>query len=232
MELYYKYIEKLIKEKVAYICTCSPDLFKNFVEDKKNCPCRKLDIKKNLERWKKMLDKNGFKEGEAVLRFKSSEGMKHRNPAMRDFPLARINLTSHPLQKKKYRVWPLMNLAVTVDDIETKMTHIIRGKDHKDNAERQKMIYKALGKKFPWTGFIGRYKFKDIELSKTKIKQGIDSGKYSGWDDERLLTVATLRKKYKPEIFLKFTEHMGITEVDRIFDRKDFFELLDSFRIK
>ena len=230
MKFYYKYARKLIEKKVAYVCTCSGDEFREFVKQKKNCPCRKLSVKENKKRWKKMLDKKGFKEGESVLRFKSS--MKHKNPAMRDFPLARINLTKHPLQGNKYRVWPLMNLAVTVDDIEMKMTHIIRGKDHKDNAERQKMIYKVLGKKYPWVGFIGRYKFKDVDLSKTKIKEGIESRIYSGWDDPKLLTVAALKKKYKPEIFLKFTEHMGVSEVDRIFDRKEFFQLLDTFNRK
>jgi len=90
-----------------------------------------------------MLDKKGFKMGEAVLRFKSKEGMKHKNPAMRDFPLARINETSHARQKNKYRVWPLMNLSVTVDDIEMKIDSYYSWKDHKDNAERQKMIYEV-----------------------------------------------------------------------------------------
>ncbi|MFH1918127.1 MAG: glutamate--tRNA ligase family protein [Nanoarchaeota archaeon] len=227
MELYYKYAEKLINKKAAYVCTCSGDIFREFVKKQKNCPCRKLGVKENLDRWKKMFDKHGYKMGGAVLRFKSN--MEHKNPAMRDFPLARINETPHPLQKKKYRVWPLMNLAVAVDDIEMKMTHIIRGKDHKDNAERQKMIYKVLGKTYPWTGFIGRYKFKDVDLSKRKIKAGIESGKYSGWDDPKLLTVAALKKKYSPEVFLKFTEHMGTGEVDRILDRKEFFKLLDTF---
>jgi glutamyl-tRNA synthetase len=101
MGLYYKYAEKLIKKKVVYVCTCSSEDFREFVSAKKNCPCRKLDVKENLERWKKMLDKTGkgFAEGEAVLRFKSN--MKHKNPAMRDFPLARINLTEHVRQKKK-----------------------------------------------------------------------------------------------------------------------------------
>ena len=112
------------------------------------------------------------------MRFKSSEGMKHKNPAMRDFPLARINLTEHALQKKKFRVWPLMNLSVAVDDIEMKMTHIIRGKDHRDNAERQKMIFEVFNKKFPWTGFLGRIHFKDLEMSASKFKQGIESGKF------------------------------------------------------
>jgi len=68
-----------------------------------------------------MLRKSGYKQGEAVLRFKSPEGMKHKNPAFRDFPLARINLTNHPRQKNKYRVWPMMDLGVTTDDIEQKI---------------------------------------------------------------------------------------------------------------
>lgn len=228
MEIYYKYVEKLIKKNSVYVCTCSSEDFKEFVDSKKNCPCRKLSSKENLERWKKMLDKNGYNQGGAVLRFKSD--MKDKNPAMRDFPLARINETPHLLQGKKYRVWPLMNLAVSVDDIEMKMTHIIRGKDHMDNAKRQELIFSALGKKYPWKAFFGRYNFKDFELSKTKIRQGIESGKYKGWDDERLPTISALRKRgYKPNAFWKFAEHVGLSEVDKIFERKDFFELLDKF---
>jgi len=231
LEIYYKYVERLLRKKAAYICTCSVENFKKFVSAKKNCPCRELNAKENLERWRKMLDKKGFNEGEAVLRFKSD--MKHKNPAMRDFPLARINTKEHALQGKKYRVWPLMNLAVTVDDIETKMTHIIRGKDHRDNAQRQKMIFKILEKKFPWTGFLGRIKFKDMELSTTKIRQEIEKGKYSGWDDERLATIDSLKKQgYKPEAFWKFSEQVGLSESDKVIDKKEYFKLLDAFNKK
>ena len=230
MNSYYKYAEELIKRKASYVCTCSSEKFKEFVEAKKNCPCRKLSVEENLERWKKMLDKKGFKEGDAVLRFKSS--MVHKNPAMRDFPLARVNLAEHPRQGKKYRVWPLMNLAVAVDDIEMKMTHIIRAKDHRDNAERQKMIYKSLGKEkeIPWTAFLGRYKFKDLVLSTTKMRQAIEKGEYKGWDDERLPTLISLRKQgYKPQAFWKFAEQVGLSESDKVLDRKEYFALLDSF---
>ncbi len=228
MEIYYKYIEKLIKKKVAYVCTCSQEKFKKFADSQKNCPCRNFSAKENLERWGKMLDKKGFEEGETVLRFKSD--MKHKNPAMRDFPLARINLHKHALQGNKYRVWPLMNLAVTVDDIELKMTHIIRGKDHRDNAERQKMIYDVLGKKFPWTAFLGRIHFKDMELSTTQMRKDIEAGKYRGWDDKRLPTIASLRKQgYKPSAFLKFAEQVGLSESDKVMDKEEYFRLLDAF---
>ena len=232
MEIYYKYIEKLIKSKSSYVCTCSPKGFEKFSSSKSNCPCRNLSVKENFERWKKMLDKTskGFKQGDAVLRFKSLDGMQSKNPAMRDFPLARINLTKHPLQKSKYKVWPLMNLSVTVDDIETKVTHIIRAKDHRDNAKKQEMIYKVLKKKFPWTSFLGRFKFKDFELSTTKIRKEIEQGKYSGWDDKKLPTVSSLKKQgYKPISFFKFAEQIGLSESDKVMDRKEYFTLLESF---
>ena len=250
MEIYYEYAEKLIEKNSAYVCTCSQEEFKNFSEQKKECSCRKNSVKNNLEKWKKMLapqvypyksskkistegNKNGFSEGEAVLRFKSN--MQEPNPAMRDFPLARINLHKHPLQKNKYRVWPLMNLSVTADDIELKVTHIIRGKDHADNSKRQEMIYKALGleKKFPWTFFMGKIKFTDIVLSKRKLNLAIKEGKYSGAEDARLPTVASLRKReYKPEVFARFAEQRGLTDVDKVISQEDFFKVIDVFSEK
>jgi glutamyl-tRNA synthetase len=230
MKLYYDYAEKLIKKSFAYVCTCPSEKFKELVDSKKECSCRKLNSKEHLKRWEKMLDKKGYGEGEAVLRFKSD--MKHKNPAMRDFPLARINLSPHPRQKKKYRVWPLMNLSVSVDDIELGMTHVIRAKEHRDNAQRQRMIYKCLGieKKFPWTAFLGRYKFVDLDLSATKITQGIKDGKYSGWDDLSLPTLAALKKRgYKPQAFWNFAEQVGLSESDKVMEKKEYFNLLDTF---
>lgn len=232
MKLYYDYSKKLIEKDAAYVCTCSAEDFKNFVNLKKDCPCRKLSVKDNLNRWDKMIsfNKNNLKRGEAVLRFKSD--MKDRNPAFRDFPLARINETPHPRQDKKYRVWPLMNLSVSVDDIEMKITHIIRAKDHRDNAKRQEMIFKALGleKKIPWTAFLGRFKFKDMDLSTTKIRKSIEEGKYSGWDDKNLPTISSLKKQgYNPSAFWKFAERIGLSENDKVMDRKEYFYLLDYF---
>ncbi len=228
MDLYYAYAIALIEKSKAYVCTCSAEKFKEIAIKKKDCPCRKKSVKENILDWEKMINKKGFKQGEAVLRFKSD--MKNKNPAMRDFPLARINEKKHPLQGNKYRVWPLMNLAVSVDDMELKMTHIIRGKDHRDNAERQKMIFEVFQKKYPWTFFIGRLKFTDLILSKRKLTAAIKCGEFSGADDERLPTIESLKKRgYKPEAFQKFIEQRGLTEVDKVISSKDFFEVIKNF---
>jgi glutamyl-tRNA synthetase len=188
-------------------------------------------LKENQTDWKKMLsvkESDQFKEGEAVIRFKTS--MQEKNPAFRDFPLARINDALHPRQGHKFRVWPLMNLAVTVDDIELKITHVIRAVEHKDNAKKQEMIFKVLGKKYPWDAYVGLYDFPDLELSATKITKGIESGEYSGWDDLRLPTIAALKKKgYKPEAFWGISIRSGLTESNKKMTRAQYFELLDYF---
>ncbi len=230
MKLYYDYMDKLVGKFKAYVCNCPPEKFKEYVKNKKDCPCRNLFQKEQLSRLGKMFDV--YNEGEAVLRFKTPKnfgGMEHKNPALRDFPLARINETKHPRQGNKYRVWPLMNLAVSVDDIEMGMTHIIRGKDHRDNAERQKMIFEVLDKEYPWTAFLGRYHFKDMVLSTSEFRKGIKEGKYSGWDDPKLPTIQALKKKYSPEAFWKMAEHIGLSEVDKTLDKNEFFRILDDF---
>ncbi len=233
MELYYEYIEKLINLKSAYVCTCEPETFREYVKDQKDCPCRSNSKRKNKKRWKKMLDKTGYSEGDAVIRFKSD--MKHKNPAMRDFPLARICNTPHAKQGVKYRVWPLMNLSVTVDDIESGMTHIIRAKDHQTNSKRQKLIYDSLGLSddFPEVYFTGRLKFEDLDLSTSKTRKLIDEGKYDGWDDVRLPTLKSLKKRgYQSETFHELIKEFGLSNVDKVFSRESFFKTLNKVNRK
>ena len=77
---------------------------------------------------------------------------------------------------------------------------------------------------------MGRIKFTDIVLSKRKIEALIKQGKYSGWDDPRLPTISSLRKRgYKPEAFEKLAILRGLTEVDKVMNQKDFFQILDRF---
>ena len=91
------------------------------------------------------------------------------------------------------------------------------------------MFFKVFGKKYPWTFFMGRIKFNDMVLSKRKITEAIKSGKFSGVDDERLPTIASLRKrKYNPKVFEKFAEQRGLTEVDKIISSKDFFKVIED----
>jgi len=225
MPLYYKYAEEFIKKGYAYVCMCDPEKWKKLTLAKTACPCRSIAPKENLERWKHML--KDYKEGEAVLRIKTD--IKHPNPAIRDWPAARIIIIPHPRQGKKYRVWPLMNLSVAIDDHELGITHAIRAKEHIDNEKRQLYLYRYMNWKAPTQLYVGRIKFEGMELSKSKIRSMIESGKYSGWDDVRLPTLLALKRRgYQPHAIVDFFTDMGVSEVDKNISSTDFFKLLDA----
>jgi glutaminyl-tRNA synthetase len=94
------------------------------------------------------------------------------------------------------------------------------------------MIYKTMGKekKYPWTFFMGRIKFSDLVLSKRKIKASIEAGEFKSWDDPRLPTIASLRKRgFKPAAFAKMAEARGLNDVDKVISQVDYFKLLDNY---
>ncbi len=226
LELYYKYAEELFDKDALYVCTCNPEEAKKLRDNKEACPCRGLDRDEQKARWKKMFD--DYNPGDAVVRVKTD--IKHKNPAMRDFPVFRINESDHPRQGKKFRVWPLMNMSVAIDDIESGMTHIIRAKEHHDNALRQKYIYEYLGKEFPETLFVGRINFEGMPVSCSKTKKAIAEGKYSDWDDIRLPFLLALRRRgYQPDAFIKYSVDVGVSLADKKVTKEEFFKIVNAF---
>jgi glutamyl-tRNA synthetase len=223
---YYNAAEELVKKGKAYVCTCDSDIFRKLIVKGKSCSCRGLGVKKQVLRYKKMF--NVYKPGEAVLRLKTN--LKDKNPAMRDFPLIRVNESEHPRKGTEFRVWPLMNLAVAVDDHLLGVTHTIRGKDHRDNEKRQDFIFDYLGWNKLTHLYIGRTNFKDLKLSSSETRKLIDGGKYSGWDDIRLPFLPALKRRgYQPKAFVKYSLEMGLTENDKHVSKEEFFKALNAF---
>jgi glutamyl-tRNA synthetase len=208
--IYYEYAEKLLKQGNAYVCTCRPELFRKKILAGQPCPCRKLPVEEHLIRWQHMLE-GRYMEGEAVLRVKTD--LNHSNPAVRDWPAARVidpKKFPHPRVGSKYYVWPLYNLASGVDDHLLGITHIIRGKEHLTNQVRQEFMYKHLGWKYPETIHYGRLKITGATLSKSKIVQGIKEGLYKSWDDPRLATFLALKRRgIMPEAIRKMIIDVG-----------------------
>jgi glutamyl-tRNA synthetase len=90
------------------------------------------------------------------------------------------------------------------------VSHIIRGKEHDVNTTRQRWLQKHLGWKYPEIINVGRLGLEAGILSKSKIRAGIEEGKYSGWDDPRLGTLKTLRKRgIQPETIRNIMIHVG-----------------------
>jgi glutamyl-tRNA synthetase len=213
LKIYYKYAELLVEKGYAYVCTCGKE-WKNLRNKEKACPCRDLEPKAQMKRWKKMLaantkSKTAYKEGEAVLRIKTD--LSARNPAVRDWPAMRIvNNPKHPLRPKKYKLWPLYNFASAIDDHDCSITHILRGQEHSTNETKQRFIYDYLGWSYPTTIILGRFSLSDVILSKSKTKAGISKRIYNGWDDPRLGTLRSLRRRgFTPKAIINLIQDIG-----------------------
>ncbi|MFC1454601.1 glutamate--tRNA ligase [Candidatus Undinarchaeota archaeon] len=211
MDNYYKRAKKLLEDDHLYVCTCESPKHKALLDKFKPCPCRPNSVEENLERWQKMFD--DYQPGDAVVRAKTD--LKNKNPALRDFPLIRIVDSEHPRIGDKYRVWPLYNFCCAIDDHDLKISHILRGKDHLTNTERQEFLFDWLGWAKPWYFHHGRLKIGDLELSKTKTKKKIADGEYSGWDDARLGTIKALDARgIRPDAIRSTMLDMGMKPVD------------------
>jgi glutamyl-tRNA synthetase len=143
----------------------------------------------------------------------------------------RINdTTEHPRQGKKYRVWPLLNFAVAIDDHALGLTHVLRGKDHYDNTKRQMYIYDYLGWKPPAFLHIGRINFEGLRLSASETRRAIEKKQYTGWNDIRLPFLQAMKKRgYQPEAFAKYAKSVGVTMTDKTVQGSEFFKTLDTF---
>jgi len=221
-EKYYEYAKKLIEMGHAYVCKCKPDDWRNLKIKKKPCPHRNLPPETHLEEWDKMLNRE-YNDEEASVVVKTD--LEHPNPAIRDFVALRI-VTSieHPRTGDKYCVYPLMNFSVSIDDRLLGLTHVLRGKDHLNNTQRQEYIFNYFGWKRPEYIHYGRVSIEDVALSKSEIDKGIKGGEFTGWDDVKLGTLRALKKRgIPPEAIRRYWVEMGAKEIDVQFSWETLF---------
>jgi glutamyl-tRNA synthetase len=225
MKIYYEHAENLILQGGAYMCTCPGDMFKELKDSFRSCPHREMSAEENLVLWRKMPDMN---EGEVVLRVKTD--LNHKNPAIRDWVAMRIVDAEHPRIGSKYRVYPMMNFSVAVDDHLMGVTHVLRGKDHLANSEKQEYLYHHLDWKVPQFIHYGRLKMEDVALSTSKVRIGIAEGFYSGWDDPRLGTLrAIARRGIQPETLHDLMLEIGVKIADSTISWKKIYGLNRKF---
>lgn len=109
---------------------------------------------------------------------------------------------------------PTYNLTVVVDDLDMKMTHVIRGDDHINNTPRQINIMTALGAKAP-------------QFAHVPMILGDDGARLS----KRHGAVSVMQYRddgYLPEALLNYLVRLGWSHGDQeIFSRDEMIQLFD-----
>lgn len=142
-DIYKGYVDKLVGESKAYYCYCSPDeldakrkeAMKQGRALKYDGKCR--DLKEPVDGVKPVVRFRMPQEGQTTVEDLIKGKVSFENEQLDDLIIARSDGT------------PTYNLTVVVDDVDMKITHVIRGDDHLNNTPRQTQIYKALGYEVP-----------------------------------------------------------------------------------
>lgn len=137
LERYKEVAYKLLEEGYAYRCLCTPEE----LEEK-----RKLALKQGK---KPMYDgtcreRKDFPNRPFAIRFKVPQDLKI---SFQDLILGRISFDASEIEDfiiLRSDGNPTYNLSSVVDDIDFKITHIIRGDDHVSNTPKQILVFNAL----------------------------------------------------------------------------------------
>lgn len=210
IEEMYKAAEKLITDKNAYVCLCDREQMQDYRHEGKECDCRSREIKENTSLWKDM-QKKKYRDGEAVLRLKGD--MQADNHVMRDPVIMRVCTEPHYKHKTKYAVWPMYDLESAFMDSKLGITHVLRSNEFGTMREElQNKIIELLNlNKYEIVQY-GRTVIKGAETQGRKIRELIEQGLITDWDDPRLVTLRALKRRgFVKEMYYNLVEEIGLS---------------------
>ena len=132
--------DELLKKGYAYKCYCSEEEIK---EQKEKCKKQGIPYIYN-RKWRDPKNLEIPKNIKPVIRFKSKIS---GNSIVKDLVQGEINIANSIIEDfviLRQDGSPTYQLSAVVDDHLMKITHVIRGDDHKINTFKQKQIYEAM----------------------------------------------------------------------------------------
>ena len=140
-----KIAEDLLKKGNAYKCYCSNE---EIEEQKTRAKQKKIPYIYD-RKWRDKNESEAPKNIKPVIRFKSKIDGKSK---LKDLVQGDVEIDNNTIEDfviLRNDGTPTYNLSVTVDDHDMKVTHIIRGDDHKINTFKQIQIYEAMNWDLP-----------------------------------------------------------------------------------
>ncbi len=217
LALYKKYAEELVKKNAAYYCICTKEkLDTESYEKQQKHLIYKYD-KYCLSRQKEVLEE--IKKGTPyVIRLNVPP---NKEIIFQDVVRGDITFSSNDIDDQvllKSDGFPTYHLAVVVDDVVMKITHVIRGEEWLPSTPKHILLYEAFGWELP--------QYVHISLLRNPDKSKLSKRKNSVWASDYL------DKGIFPEAFLNYLALMGwshpqgkeifsLEEYVNVFDLKD-----------
>jgi glutaminyl-tRNA synthetase len=216
----YRAAEHLITAGHAYVDEQSAEQMRkargDFGTPGTDSPYRDRPADDSLARFREMRD-GKHADGAMVLRAKID--MASPNINLRDPTIYRIKHATHHNTGDTWCIYPMYTYAHPIEDALENITHSICTLEFED----QRPFYDWLLERLAEGGLLKhplpkQYEFARLNLtyvitSKRKLKQLVDEGHVSGWDDPRMPTLVGLRRRgYTPDAIRLFCERSGVSK--------------------
>ena len=217
----YEYAVELIKKGLAYVCELTTEQFKEYrgdVNTPARSPFRDRPVEENLDLFERM--KNGeFEEGKYTLRAKIDLASGNFN--MRDPVIYRIRYIEHHRQGNKWCIFPMYDFAHPIQDALEGITHSLCSLEYEDHRPLYDWVVSNVSIPYdkPRQIEFARLGINYTVMSKRKLRQLVETGAVSGWDDPRMPTLCGLRRRgYSAFSIRDFCKKIGVSKVDSTVD--------------
>jgi glutaminyl-tRNA synthetase len=224
-EQLYLMAEYLVNAGYAYVDSQSADDMAknrgNFGTPGTNSPFRNRPAGESLAIFRDMRA-GKYKDGEHILRAKISEdAMAAPNMNLRDPAIYRIRHAHHHRTGDAWCIYPMYDYTHPISDALENITHSLCTLEFQDHRPFYDWLLATLAEGGFFQQPVPRqYEFSRLNLtylvmSKRKLRQLVDDGIVSGWDDPRMPTLVGLRRRgYTPESIQLFCERIGVSKAD------------------
>ena len=219
-EQLYEYAVQLIKMGKAYVDDLSADEIREYrgtlTEPGRESPYRDRPVEENLQLFERMRA-GEFPDGAKVLRAKID--MASANLNMRDPVMYRILHAKHYRTDDKWCIYPTYDFTHGQSDSIEGITHSLCDLEFENHRPLYDWFLDQLGIHHPRQIEFARLNISHTVLSKRKLRQLVDEGHVSGWDDSRMPTLSGLRRRgYTHQAIRNFCDRIGVAKRDSIVD--------------
>jgi glutaminyl-tRNA synthetase len=215
----YEYALHLIETGHAYVEELSFEKIREYrgtlTEPGRDSPYRDRPVEESLDLFKRM--KAGeFEDGTLALRAKVD--MASPNINMRDPVIYRIRNASHHRTGDEWHIYPMYDWAHGISDAIEGITHSLCTLEFEDHRPLYDWFLDNIPSPcHPRQIEFARGNLDYTVMSKRRLRELVEEGLVSGWDDPRMPTLAGLRRRgFTPEAIRAFWTEMGVSKSDSI----------------
>ena len=217
-EQLYALAEQLIRNGLAYIDSLTAEEIRGYrgtlTEPGRNSPYRDRSVEENLDLFQRMRA-GEFEDGRHVLRAKID--MASPNMNLRDPTLYRIRRVPHQRTGDAWCIYPMYDFAHGLSDSLEKVTHSLCTLEFEDHRPLYDWFLDSLDVYHPQQIEFARLNLTHTVLSKRKLRNLVEQGGVSGWDDPRMPTLSGLRRRgYTARSIRTFCDRVGVAKRDTV----------------